>query len=63
MSVSEFIMQKNTENLTPMKNKIKIFRAMHNLTQEHLADAIGVNQADYSCYREGEVCTVSGSRL
>ncbi|MFA5347921.1 MAG: helix-turn-helix transcriptional regulator [Methanoregula sp.] len=27
-----------------MKNKIKIFRAMHNLTQEHLARAIGVNR-------------------
>ena len=37
-------MQKNTENLRPMKNKIKIFRAMHNLTQDHLAQAIGVNR-------------------
>ncbi len=27
-----------------MKNKIKIFRAMHNLTQDHLARAIGVNR-------------------
>jgi putative transcriptional regulator len=27
-----------------MKNKIRIFRAMHDLTQEHLADAIGVNR-------------------
>jgi putative transcriptional regulator len=27
-----------------MKNKIKIFRAMHNLTQEDLARAIGVNR-------------------
>ena len=27
-----------------MKNKIKIFRAMHNLTQEQLAQAIGVNR-------------------
>jgi putative transcriptional regulator len=44
MSDSEFIMQKNTENLRLMKNKIKVFRAMHNLTQEHLADAIGVNR-------------------
>jgi putative transcriptional regulator len=32
------------ENLTPMKNKIKIFRAMHDLTQEQLAQAIGVNR-------------------
>ena len=27
-----------------MKNKIKIFRAMHNLTQEDLSRAIGVNR-------------------
>jgi putative transcriptional regulator len=32
------------ETLRPMKNKIKIFRAMHDLTQEHLAQAIGVNR-------------------
>ena len=37
-------MQKNTETLRRMKNKIKVFRAMHNLTQEHLAQAIGVNR-------------------
>ncbi len=37
-------MQKNMEILTPMKNKIRLFRAMHNLTQEHLAQAIGVNR-------------------
>jgi putative transcriptional regulator len=27
-----------------MKNKIKIFRAMHDLTQDQLAQAIGVNR-------------------
>jgi putative transcriptional regulator len=32
------------ENGTLMKNKIKIFRAMHNLTQDQLAQAIGVNR-------------------
>jgi len=37
-------MQENLESLTPMKNKIKIFRAMHDLTQDHLAQAIGVNR-------------------
>ena len=37
-------MQKNMESLIPMKNKIKVFRAMHNLTQEDLADVIGVNR-------------------
>jgi putative transcriptional regulator len=44
MSVSGSIMRKNMEILRPMKNKIKIFRAMHNLTQEQLAQAIGVNR-------------------
>jgi putative transcriptional regulator len=44
MSVSGSITQKNMENLRPMKNKIKIFRAMHDLTQEQLAQAIGVNR-------------------
>jgi len=37
-------MRKNMENLRSMKNKIKIFRAMHDLTQEQLAQAIGVNR-------------------
>jgi putative transcriptional regulator len=37
-------MRENMEILRSMKNKIKIFRAMHNLTQEHLAEAIGVNR-------------------
>jgi putative transcriptional regulator len=37
-------MRKNMGILRPMKNKIKIFRAMHDLTQEHLAQAIGVNR-------------------
>ena len=34
----------NTGNGTPMKNKIKVFRAMHDLTQDSLAHAIGVNR-------------------
>jgi len=32
------------ENGRLMKNKIKIFRAMHDLTQDQLAQAIGVNR-------------------
>jgi putative transcriptional regulator len=27
-----------------MKNKLKVYRAMHNLTQEQLADVIGVSR-------------------
>jgi putative transcriptional regulator len=27
-----------------MKNKIKVYRAIHNLTQEQLADTIGVSR-------------------
>jgi putative transcriptional regulator len=32
------------EILIPMKNKIKLLRAMHNLTQDHLAQAIGIRR-------------------
>jgi len=28
----------------PLKNKLKVFRAMHNLTQEQLAEKIGVSR-------------------
>lgn len=34
----------NTENGKSMKNKIKVYRAMHDLTQEDLAQAIGVTR-------------------
>ena len=41
---------KNNRNLfldnesLPLKNKLKVFRAMHNLTQEQLAEKIGVSR-------------------
>jgi len=44
MSDSGSTTRKNTGILRQMKNKIKIFRAMHNLTQEDLSRAIGVNR-------------------
>jgi DNA-binding XRE family transcriptional regulator len=44
MLVSGFSMPENTGILRPMKNKIRVFRAMHELTQEHPAKAIGVNR-------------------
>jgi len=34
----------NTERVNLMKNKIKVFRAMHDMTQEDLATAIGVTR-------------------
>ena len=34
----------NTGTGKPMKNKIKVFRAMHDLTQEDLAQATGVTR-------------------
>lgn len=36
----------STENMEVevMKNKIKVFRAMHNMTQEDLAEKIGVTR-------------------
>ena len=37
-----------------MKNKIKIFRAMHDLTQEHLAQAIGVNRQTILAIEKGK---------
>jgi putative transcriptional regulator len=37
-----------------MKNKIKVFRAMHDLTQEHLAQVIGVNRQTILAIEKGK---------
>ena len=44
----------NTENGRPMKNKIKVFRAMHDLTQEDLAQAIGVTRQTILAIEKGK---------
>jgi len=47
-------MQENTGNGRPMKNKIKIFRAMHDLTQEDLAQTIGVTRQTILAIEKGK---------
>jgi putative transcriptional regulator len=37
-----------------MRNKIKVFRAMHDLTQEHLAQVIGVNRQTILAIEKGK---------
>jgi len=37
-----------------MKNKIKVFRAMHDLTQEDLANAIGVTRQTILAIEKGK---------
>ncbi|MEI7855968.1 MAG: helix-turn-helix transcriptional regulator [Methanomicrobiales archaeon] len=37
-----------------MKNKIKVFRAMHDMTQEGLAHAIGVNRQTILAIEKGK---------
>jgi len=44
----------NTGNGTPMKNKIKVFRAMNDLTQDSLAHAIGVNRQTILAIEKGK---------
>lgn len=44
----------STETLKPMKNKIKVFRAMHDLTQEDLAQAIGVTRQTILAIEKGK---------
>ncbi len=44
----------NTGNGTLMKNKIKVFRAMNDLTQDSLAHAIGVNRQTILAIEKGK---------
>ncbi len=44
----------NMGNGTLMKNKIKVFRAMHDLTQDSLAQAIGVNRQTILAIEKGK---------
>ena len=47
-------MPANTETGKPMKNKIKVFRAMHDLTQEDLAHATGVTRQTILAIEKGK---------
>lgn len=44
----------NMENGRPMKNKIKVYRAMNDLTQEDLAQAIGVTRQTILAIEKGK---------
>ena len=47
-------MPANMGNGRPMKNKIKVFRAMHDLTQEDLAKSIGVTRQTILAIEKGK---------
>jgi putative transcriptional regulator len=42
------------ESGKPMKNRIKVFRAMHDLTQEALADDVGVTRQTILAIEKGK---------
>jgi len=42
------------ENGIPMKNRIKVYRAMHDLTQEALANAVGVTRQTILAIEKGK---------
>lgn len=44
----------NTVNGIPMRNKIKVYRAMHDLTQEDLAQATGVTRQTILAIEKGK---------
>ena len=47
-------MPASMESGRPMKNKIKVFRAVHDLTQEDLAQAIGVTRQTILAIEKGK---------
>ena len=47
-------MLENTGTGRPMKNKIKVFRAMHDMTQEDLAQTIGVTRQTILAIEKGK---------
>lgn len=47
-------MHENMENGTTMKNSIKVFRAMHNLTQDALAQEMGVARQTILAIEKGK---------
>ena len=47
-------MQVFTGTGRPMRNKIKVFRAMHDLTQDNLAQVIGVNRQTILAIEKGK---------
>jgi putative transcriptional regulator len=47
-------MQVFTGTGKPMRNKIKVFRAMNDLTQENLAQVIGVNRQTILAIEKGK---------
>lgn len=44
----------NTENGRAMKNRIKVFRAMHDLTQDALAQQLGVTRQTILAIEKGK---------
>ena len=54
MSHSAYIIPTNTENGTTMKNKTKVCRAMHDLTQEDLAIQLGVTRQTILAIEKGK---------
>ena len=42
------------ESGTPMKNRIKVYRAMHDLTQENLANVLGVTRQTILAIEKGK---------
>ena len=47
-------MRKNTAETVRMKNKIKVYRAMHDLTQDNLAHSLGVTRQTILAIEKGK---------